>query len=234
MDESRGSVHLVQGRRGGAHRTALAIQQGLDGEADIVPSETSEEKTCANQQTDASDKLPEYLEQPEIERLIQLAPNHPCKLMMLIQWRAGLRISEALDLERADLRLDSDRPTLRVRRGKGQKARIVPVHPELADALRVRLAYGGLTKEERLVGVRRSRGSEWITEVRESGVVAGVLTPTTRFTSHTLRHSYARHLLSHGIPVNVLSRWLGHASIDTTLVYLELLPDPTGSLAAIP
>lgn len=49
-----------------------------------------------------------------------------------------------------------------------------------------------------------------------------------RISSHTLRHSYARHLLVNGIPINYLSRWLGHSSIQTTLVYLELVPDPTG------
>ena len=52
--------------------------------------------------------------------------------------------------------------------------------------------------------------------------------------THTLRHSYARHLLMNGIPINYLSRWLGHSSIQTTLIYLELVPDPTGSLAMVP
>ena len=47
---------------------------------------------------------------------------------------------------------------------------------------------------------------------------------------HTFRHSFTRHLLMHGIPINYLSRWLGHSSIQTTLIYLELVPDPTGSL----
>ena len=49
-----------------------------------------------------------------------------------------------------------------------------------------------------------------------------------------LRHSYARHLLMTGIPINYLSRWLGHSSIQATLIYLELVADPTGSLAAVP
>ena len=55
-----------------------------------------------------------------------------------------------------------------------------------------------------------------------------------RISSHTLRHSYARHLLMSGIPINYLSRWLGHSSRQTTLIYLELVPDPSGSLAAVP
>ena len=49
-----------------------------------------------------------------------------------------------------------------------------------------------------------------------------------------LLHSYARHLLMNGIPINYLSRWLGHSPIQTTLIYLVLVPDPTGSLAMVP
>ena len=53
---------------------------------------------------------------------------------MLTQWRAGLRVSEALALDVSDLSLDSDLPTIRVRSGKGSRSRVVPVHPELAAA----------------------------------------------------------------------------------------------------
>ena len=55
-----------------------------------------------------------------------------------------------------------------------------------------------------------------------------------RIGTHTLRHSYARHYLLNGVPINHLSRWLGHSSIQTTLIYLELVLGPTGSVASIP
>ena len=52
--------------------------------------------------------------------------------------------------------------------------------------------------------------------------------------THTLRHSAARHWLSSGIPINVVSRWLGHAGLQTTLIYLEILPDPLGEMGRVP
>ena len=53
------------------------------------------------------------------------------ELLILLQWRAGLRLSEALNVAASDFSLDADMPALRVRMGKGGKSRIVPVHPEL-------------------------------------------------------------------------------------------------------
>ena len=79
--------------------------------------------------------LPQYLERVEIEAVIAAAPNPMAKLLMLEQWRAGLLVSEGLALEKRDLFLDSDRPTLRVRRGEGNKVRVVTMHPELQTAL---------------------------------------------------------------------------------------------------
>ncbi len=52
--------------------------------------------------------------------------------------------------------------------------------------------------------------------------------------THTLRHSAARHWLASGVPINVVSRWLGHASLQTTLIYLEILPDPSGYMERVP
>ncbi len=92
-------------------------------------------------------RLPEYLEQAEVNALLQAAPHGKAALLMLLQWRAGLRVSEALALEPSDLSLDTDRPTLRVRRGKGNKPRVVPVHPELQAALRAALSFATLPKD---------------------------------------------------------------------------------------
>ena len=189
----------------------------------------------AEQSTElVENKLPEYIEAHEVNALIRAAPNPRARLLMMIEWRAGLRVSEALALEVGDLSLDVELPTLRVRQGKGRKARIVPVHPELHSALSSALQFGNIAESDKIVKASRSTADRWIKEATAGAQKAGAIASGRRISNHTLRHSYARHLLMNGIPINYLSRWLGHSSIQTTLIYLELVPDPTGSLAAVP
>ena len=133
-----------------------------------------------------------------------------------------------------DLSLDSSLPTIHVRRGKGAKPRIVPIHPELHSALASSPQFGSIAQGDQLIRASRSTADRWIRSATEKAVGAGTIPAGRRISSHTLRHSYARHLLVNGIPINYLSRWLGHSSIQTTLIYLELVPDPAGSLAAVP
>ena len=183
--------------------------------------------------TSALVKIPEYLEQEHIRALMQAARHKRARLLILVQWRAGLRISEALDVQLSDLTLGVERPTLRVRRGKGGRQRLVPVHPELEAGLRSVMEFGDIGRGP-IIGVARTTGWRWITEAAERAVSLGGTTPGRHIATHTLRHSFARHLLVHGIPINFVSRWLGHSSLQTTLIYLELVPDPSGSLALVP
>ena len=178
-------------------------------------------------------KLPEYLERDEVNALITAAPNPKAKLIMLEQWRAGLRVSEALALEARDLHLGSDRPTLAVRQGKGRKARVVPVHPELQTALTAATGFGTVG-QGRSIDVSRVTVWRWVQQAVLRATEAGQIPRGRVVGTHTLRHSYARHMLLNGIPLNYLSRWLGHGLIQTTLVYLELTPDPSGSLESVP
>ena len=195
---------------------------------------THRPRGIARKGTGKPTKLPEYLEAREVEALLVAAPHAKARLLMLIQWRAGLRVSEVLALEGRDLNLDPAMPTLRVRHGKGSKARIVPVHPELRTGLLARMEYGELPAGDPVVVAGRSTADRWIRSAAARAMELGTIQPGRRISSHTLRHSYARHLLLNGIPINYLSRWLGHSSIQTTLVYLELVPDPVGMLAGIP
>ena len=178
--------------------------------------------------------LPEYLEAHEVDALIRAASNSRAALLFLVQWRAGLRVSEALALEVRDLSPDSGLPTIHVRRGKGAKPRIVPVHPELHTALASPLQFGNILRGDKLIRASKSTADRWIRAAKSRVEEVGATPAGRRISSHTLRHSYAWHLLVDGIPINYLSRWLGHSSIQTTLIYQELVPDPTGSLAAVP
>ena len=152
---------------------------------------------------------------------------------MLEQWTAGLRVSEALELKVRNLSLEATHPTIRVRAGKGGKTRLVPVHPELHGALSSALAYGDIS-QGRIIEAHPTTAWRWVKTAVRRAEELGAISTGKRISTHTLRHSYARHLLMNGIPINYLSRWLGHSSIQTTLIYLELVPDPTGSLAAVP
>ena len=177
--------------------------------------------------------LPEYLEPPEVEVLIHAAPHGQARLIMLEQWRAGLRVSEAVALEVSDLQLDGYNPTLRVRQGKGHKDRIVPAHPELAAAFRQVIDFGNVRRGP-LVNTTRSTAWRWVKTALSHAQELGSIPAGRWVGTHTLRHSAARHWLASGVPINVVSRWLGHASLQTTLVYLEILPDPVGYMERVP
>jgi integrase len=175
--------------------------------------------------------LPEYLDVQEVVRLIESAPHADARLLILVQWRAGVRVSEALALRFSDFQ-DGDNPTLRVRRGKGRKPRLVPIHPELHAGVMAFQGYrarpGG--RDAPLFTISRTTAWKWVKQAAtRANLGAG-----RKVGTHTLRHSAARHWLASGVPLNVVSRWLGHAGIQQTLVYLEILPDPSGYMERVP
>ena len=184
-----------------------------------------------------SDTISEYLTADEIHVLLDCAPHTRARLVMLTQWRSGLRIGEALNLEARDLSLEppaGEDPVIRVRQGKGNRDRVVPCHPELAVALRLMLDYSPMRQDQRLFDITARTALRWVGSAYSLAVERRQLAPGREIGTHTLRHSYARHLLAHGIQVNVLQKWLGHKNLDTTLRYLELLPDPAGMMATVP
>ena len=109
----------------------------------------------------ATRKLSEYLKADEVSAIARAAGDPCARLLILEEWRAGRRVSEALDLEVSDLSLDADNPTLRLRSGKGRRDRLVPIHPELDVAFGLALSYGTVT-DGRLVGVHRTPAWPWV------------------------------------------------------------------------
>jgi integrase/recombinase XerD len=151
------------------------------------------------------------------------------RALLELLYAAGLRITEALRLDGDDLDLDGG--SVRVI-GKGDRERVVPVgevavawlrrylaagRPALAAADRVRTARGGpVFLSDR--GRRLGRNHAWLV-VKQAAAAAGL---GERISPHTLRHSYATHLLEGGADLRVVQELLGHASISTTQIYTHL------------
>ncbi len=144
--------------------------------------------------------------------------------LLLLLYGAGLRIGEALTLDRRAIGLDPRAlRSLRVR-GKGNKERVVPVLPIVAEALAAYLATcpaPPLPDEPLFKGARGARLQQGVVQrqVRELRVTLGL--PETA-TPHALRHSFATHLLGEGADLRAIQELLGHASLSTTQGYTEV------------
>jgi len=173
--------------------------------------------------------LPETLTVDETERLLEAADDPRDRALLELLYAAGLRISEAINLDREDLHVDG--AFVRVI-GKGDKERLVPVGEIALDwlarwidgprAALVTLHHvapirgGPLFLGDR--GGRLARQQAWAT-VKRAAAGAGL---TDRVSPHTLRHSFATHLLEGGADLRVVQELLGHASISTTQLYTHL------------
>ncbi len=191
-------------------------------------------------------RLPKAIALSDVEKLLEAAgaPGTTLALrdraLLEVLYGTGARISEAVGLDVDDLELDLEDPSgsTALLRGKGSKERIVPVGSFARDAVqayavRARpqlLAAGGSTPSvtERAGamflnarGGRLSRQSAWAVIVK-AAERAGL---TAEVSPHTLRHSFATHLLEGGADVRVVQELLGHASVTTTQVYTLVTVD---------
>ena len=140
-------------------------------------------------------------------------------------WGAGLRVSEVVALKVGDI--DCERMLLRIERGKGGKDRHAMLSPQLLDLLRawwregqrrsLLLPGGGLFPGRNPVEPLSAR--QLCRVVRAAAQAAGI---TKRVSPHTLRHSFATHLLEQGVDVRVIQTLLGHAKLDTTALYTRV------------
>jgi integrase/recombinase XerD len=176
-----------------------------------------------------SRKLPHVLTRGEIDRLLsQPRGMEPASLrdraMLEVMYACGLRASEAIGLELTDVDLE-DR-VLRAR-GKGSKERVVPIGQPAVQALRAYLERGrpGLVKGAREAHVFVNfRGGALTRQglykiVRRHAVTAGL---ADRMSPHTLRHTFATHLLAGGCDLRSVQEMLGHADVSTTQLYTHL------------
>ena len=176
-----------------------------------------------------SRKLPQVLTRGEIEKLLsQPRGTEPASLrdraLLELMYACGLRASEAIGLELLDV--DIEEGVLRAR-GKGSKERIVPIGQAALRALRIYLERGrpGLVKgtpEPHLFvnfrGGRLTRQGLYKI-VRRHALTAGL---ADRMSPHTLRHTFATHLLAGGCDLRSVQEMLGHADVSTTQLYTHL------------
>jgi site-specific recombinase XerD len=143
--------------------------------------------------------------------------------LIVVMWRAGLRISEAVALTESDL--DLDRGAILVRHGKGDTRREVGMDRWGWELLRPWLVYRVQIPVGPLFCVidGRTRGRSLTTtsvrqQLRRTAANAGV---RRRFAPHQLRHAHAVEMAREGVPLNVIQRQLGHANLGITSVYLQ-------------
>ena len=176
-------------------------------------------------------QLLDYLTSSEVESILALVGKGASKLLFQIQWRAGFRVSEAFNLDTGDLNLHGLQPSLRVESGKGGRSREVPVHKELSVALQVYAAM--VSRGPLFPNLSRSTAHRHLKSAFDRAQRMNLVGPKRRVSCHTLRHSAARHWLASGVPINVVSRWLGHASLANTLVYLQIVSDSSNLMDTV-
>jgi len=164
--------------------------------------------------------LPVVLSPEEVVRFLAAALPGRDRTLLDVAYSCGLRLKELLGLQVRDI--DSARMVLHIRAGKGQKERLVPLSPRLLEVLR---AYW-----------REYRPATWLfrgvnkpTEALTGGAVQRICQRTgkraglsKRVTPHTLRHSFATHLLEAGVDLLSVQALLGHSHFNTTAKYLHI------------
>jgi site-specific recombinase XerD len=163
--------------------------------------------------------LPEVLSVKEVHGLLNAIENPRYQALAMVMYGAGLRVNEARVLEVRDI--DGARGVIRVRHGKGDKAREVMLSEELYSWLR---QYWSRQQPTLPYLFASRRGQLPVTAtVREAlAKAAKAAFIKKRVTPHVLRHSFATHLLEQGIDVHVVSALLGHASLKTTARYARV------------
>jgi len=163
--------------------------------------------------------LPSVLAPDEVLRLLDAAPPGRDRVLLQVAYGCGLRLNELLHLRVGNI--DSARMVIHVRQGKGAKDRLVPLSLRLLDELR---AYWRLCRPRTwLFPGQTADGTMTSSNVqRRFGRLVRRVGLTKRCSMHTLRHSYATHLLEAGVDVLTLKALLGHASLQTTARYLHV------------
>ncbi|MCA0404777.1 MAG: site-specific integrase [Proteobacteria bacterium] len=170
-------------------------------------------------------KLPDVLSVEEAARLLEAAPSIKYKAALGVAYGAGLRVSEVAHLKVDDI--DSKRMLIRIEQGKGRKDRNAMLSPHLLELLRlwwregkrrgVMLPHGWLFPGQGHTEPISTR--QLHRAVQEAAERAGI---RKRVSPHTLRHSFATHLLEQDVDIRVIQVLLGHSKLETTALYTKV------------
>ncbi len=160
--------------------------------------------------------LPHVLTKEEVSRILEAAETKKSKLILSLLYSSGLRVSELVNLRPSDINFDDKMGW--VRKGKGSKDRAFILSQELSNELR---GYLGKRKESQFVFSKdkplTTRNIQKIVKhVRIKAQIQKKVTP------HTLRHSFATHLLEAGTDIRIIQSLLGHSSLSTTQIYTHI------------
>jgi integrase/recombinase XerD len=164
-------------------------------------------------------KLPVVLSVEEVARLLDAAPGLKYKAALSVAYGAGLRAAEVVSLKVSDI--DSTRMIIRVEQGKGGKDRYVMLSPSLLELLR---DWWKAARPQGWLFPGRDPAQPMTTRQlnRACHAAAQMAEINKRVSLHTLRHSFATHLLEKNIDVRVIQVLLGHAKLDTTALYTRV------------
>ena len=165
-----------------------------------------------------SKKLPEVLSKEEVMELFECTNNLKHEFALKLIYGCGLRVGDATRLQQRDI--DLDRFVVHIKRGKGRKDRLVPF-PKSLKALYLRYLKRYQPKEFVIEGQHGGPYSAASINkiIKRASERAGI---KKHATAHTLRHSFATHIISNGGSVYLLKEILGHASTKTTQIYIHL------------
>ncbi|WP_075591255.1 tyrosine-type recombinase/integrase [Labilibacter marinus] len=164
-------------------------------------------------------KLPVILNRKELKELFSAPLLLKQRIVLTLIYSAGLRGQEVINLKISDI--DFERMTIHIRQSKYKKDRIVPLSPTMAIGLKKYLQaehpYNWLFNGKQPHSQYSMRGLSWV--FRENLKKTSI---TKKVNLHSLRHTYATHLLEEGLNIVTLKDLLGHSNIVTTMIYLHV------------